>query len=152
MIDLDYEMDEFELRDITDDPSLAPHLADPAVLEMTYFEMPVRFVVNGTRVLGVEDRRWVALPLVGFSNWLMRSVQRREELVRTHPSSPTGDLVFQRRGDEVELRNPITRDLALCSLTELTSAAEAFHASVRQLLVSRFPLMSGLASWPEWFG
>ncbi|MDK3160302.1 hypothetical protein QPK87_27635 [Kamptonema cortianum] len=63
MIHLDFEINESTLAE---DASMKPAIANPAALQETYFEMPVRFQIGGVELLQIPqgDEVFLELPLV----------------------------------------------------------------------------------------
>lgn len=68
---LDFQVDE---RVLAEDRGHAPAAADPAVIETTYFTMPVRFSIDDRELFQRPSGAWLPQPVLGFATHLARSL------------------------------------------------------------------------------
>jgi hypothetical protein len=171
---IEFVVDEAVLRD---DLQETPRLADAAVLEMTYFVMPVRMCFGDVELLEWRSRApvpgfvgneagdlvqvefrdagsaWMALPLIGlvagFQEFLSRAEQERPFLV-TAPVEPL--LACIRREDHVHVKSEVNGRSASVPWREFVSAVGEFRNRVAELLSNRVPRVMEHPNWHSWFG
>jgi hypothetical protein len=73
MITLEIRIDEPSLKD---DLRFDPAGADVALLEETYFVMPVRLAISGQELLTPDG--WAPLPILGFARRLYEETRKLE--------------------------------------------------------------------------
>lgn len=137
-----------ELR--VDEAALAADAADAAhedatVLQMSYFEMPVRLLVNGVELFGSEP----PLPLLDVAVVGLRAVRRAAAEGSAAYGIPNvgATLSLRRAGTLLEMTTTPKGTQASAPATEAVEAWEAFARRVRALLHERVP---GLQEHPVW--
>jgi len=147
-ISLDFQID----QDVLEDDRASAAAADPAVVETTYFVVPVRFAVDGRDVLRMPDGTWLRQPMVGFSTELASSV---EEL-RVRGSSEctaadAGTLRLRLLDGTVRIECSLTGLVLEAPITELEEAIWTFREKVKTVLLAFAPEITRHPSWAKWF-
>jgi hypothetical protein len=94
LITIEFKITEDSLsEDMLSDPSHT----DVAILEETYFIMPVRACVNGVDMLAPTG--WAPMPLLGFARRLYEAAQRIAQVPGTRCYVPGGGDLQLRRID-----------------------------------------------------
>jgi hypothetical protein len=173
MTTVDFRLDEASL---VEDIQHSPESANPAALEETYFVMPVRLCVNGIELLeqpgrakrnvfiGADEQGlrqtqlpdetscWLPLPLLGFGTQVLQALNEtkpgREQKLNL---AGGGHLVFARHNDQIAVESSINGKRSSTQLAEALDAFRAFSEKVRQLLVTRVPVIQQHPSWRQWF-
>ena len=145
MIILEFRVDE---QAVQEDRESDPAAADVAVLEETYFVMPVRFCVAGQEML--MPGGWTPLPILGFARRLYeatRSLESGRE-ARCYVAGG-GDLKLSRQNKAIRIESPV--GVAHIDAESLKRAAEEFLGTVRDFLQQRVPVMMNHKYWKSWF-
>ena len=149
MVTLDFQVDESVL---SDDRRYNPAVADPAVIETTYFTMPVRFSVDDIEVLQTPSGSWLPQPVLGFATHLDQSLDNLRSTGSASCSvDGAGTLSFQRRGEQVQLTCSFNRIEVEVSIDDLDSAFKDFRERVAAVLRTRVPELTRHPSWSTWF-
>lgn len=148
-VTLSFQVDESVL---SDDRRYNPAVADPAVIETSYFTMPVRFSVDGTELLETPSGFWLPQPVLGFATHLDRSLDALRSTGSARCSvAGAGTLSFQRRGEQVQLTCSFNRVEVEVSIDDLDRAFKDFRERVEAVLRTRVPELITHPSWPTWF-
>jgi hypothetical protein len=172
MTNLEFHFDEASLAE---DMRHSPESATSAMLEETYFVMPVRLCVNGVELLEQPNREvknlfvarmghapqrfasvtescWLPLPLLGFAtHGLQRLRQVKGGDEQKLYLSGGGQLDFILNGERIAIKSSLNDRSSLAQLPEIVNAFQDFSESIRELLVHRIPSIQQHASWKQWF-
>jgi hypothetical protein len=146
---LDFRLDE----DVLDEDRRShPSAADPAVIETTYFMMPVRFSVGETDLLKSSNDVWLRQPLLGFATHMSLALSLlRSTGVATCSVAGAGTLRLQQRGERVRLSCSFNGAEAEASFDGLDAAIKDFRGRVEASLREHVPELTRHPSWPTWF-
>lgn len=148
-VTLDLQVDEAVL---SDDRQYNPAVADPAVIETTYFTMPVRFSVDDAELLETPGGFWLPQPVLGFATHLVQSLDALHSTGSARCSvAGAGTLRFQRRGEQVQLTCSFNRVEVEVSIDDLDKAFKHFREKVEAVLRTRIPELTTHPSWSTWF-
>lgn len=146
---IDFQVDEAVL---SADRQYNPAVADPAVIETTYFTMPCRFSVDKTELLETPSGLWLPQPVLGFATHLCRSLNALHSIGFARCSvAGAGTLSFQRRGEQVQLTCSFNRVEVEVSIDALDRAFKDFSERVEAVLRARVPELTTHPSWSTWF-
>lgn len=148
-VTLDFQIDENVLAE---DRQHDPAAADPAIIETTYFVMPVRFSTDGKEVLQTQRSEWLPQPVIGFTTHLALAVcELGSTGVATCFVDDGGTLRFERRGTRVHLTCSFNGVAAEIPIQELEGAVTHFRARVRDSFRALIPELTTHPSWSTWF-
>jgi len=148
-VTLDFQLDEHVLAE---DRRSDPAAADPAVIETTYFTMPVRFSIDERELLQASSAVWLPQPLIGLAAHLLLSLDvLRSAGSATCSVAGAGTLRLDRRGERVHLSCSFNGVEAETSFAELEGAVKRFHERVKETLHVLVPELTRHPSWPSWF-
>jgi len=103
-VTLDFQLDADALAE---DRQSDLSAVDPAVLETTYFMVPVRFSVDETELLATSSGVWLEQPLLGLATHMSLSMGiLRSTGEATCSVAGAGTLRLQQRGDQYPYRVP----------------------------------------------
>jgi hypothetical protein len=146
---LDFQVDE---KVLAEDRQQDPTVADPAVIETTYFVMPVRFAVDARELLQTPSSAWLPQPVLGFATHLALSVGAlRSTGTASCSVAGAGTLRFQQRGERVHLICSFNKIEVETPTTDLVVAVAHFRRRVEEVLRTRVPELATHSSWPSWF-
>jgi hypothetical protein len=148
-VTLDFQVDETVL---SDDRQYNPAVADPAVIETTYFTMPVRFSVDDAELLETPGSFWLPQPVLGFATHLGQSLDTLRSTGAARCSvADAGTLNFQRRGEQVRITCSFNGVEVEVSIDDLARVFEDFRERVEAVLRTRVPELATHPSWSTWF-
>jgi hypothetical protein len=146
---LEFRVDESALAE---DRRHDPAGADPAVVETTYFTMPVRFCVDHVDLLKTPSGVWLPQPLLGFATHLSLALHNlRSTGVAICSVADAGALHFQAHGERVRLVCDFNRAETEVAIDELDGAVRLFCQHVRDALRELVPELATHPSWSAWF-
>ncbi len=146
---LEFQLDESAL---VEDRRHDPAVADPAVIETTYFTMPVRFSVDNKEMLNTPRSAWLPQPLLGLAMHLSQALRNlRSTGVATCSVAGAGTLRFQRHGERVRLACDFNRVEAEVAIDELDGAVRLFYQRVEDAFRKFVPELATHPSWSTWF-
>nr|WP_285963858.1 hypothetical protein [Oscillatoria laete-virens] len=151
MIHLDFEINESTLAE---DASMKPAIANPAALQETYFEMPVRFQIGGVELLQIPqgDEVFLELPLVDVATSGLKCVKNLEsEKIAIYHLPGGWNLNFKREENTVTIESSVNGRFAKTGYAELVGAFEFFSEKVRSVLLAKIPELSMHPDWGHWF-
>jgi hypothetical protein len=144
---LEFRLDELSLRE---DIECEPGSADSAVLETTYFMMPVRFSIEDTELLGLGDDPWSELPLIGFATLLRETADLADGQTR-RLCFAAGDLSVERKKAKVRVSSILRKTGAELDVAEFAVATAQFLVRTRDFLVEHVPALRNHSEWGAWF-
>lgn len=171
MIMLEFQMDENALQE---DKVSDPLHHDIAVLQETFFVLPVRFIVNGIDMFGIHQNQrvfyglpndnkptfenkmiksyWLYLPVLSLAIVGLEKVRMAcEGKVSLYSLPGTGAyIMFQPSSTGIEVKTTFTNEFAQISCLDLITVFSEFADKVRGMILSVFPeLIShpNLSSW-----
>jgi len=146
---LEFRVDESVLAE---DRRHDPAGTDPAVVETTYFTMPVRFCVDHVELLKTRSGAWLTQPLLGLATHLSLALSNlRSTGVATCSVAGAGTLRLQRHGERVRLACDFNRLEAEVAIDELDGAVRLFCRHVKDALREFVPEITTHPSWSTWF-
>jgi len=126
-------------RVIEENRKLDPGTADAAVLQETFFVMPLRLRVRDVELLEWQGEGF-PLPLLDMATVGLSTARRLGHGATTSLRLPAnGNLYFERSGEDVLIRSTQTRRAERAPYEDLLRAWEEFATKVREFLVREFP-------------
>ncbi len=150
---------QFDGQSLTQDLGYAPERANPAVLEETYFIMPVRFCIDDIELFEQsrphpdERNSWLPLPVLGFATHALQALREIEPNSAKQVSlAGCGTLSLRRQDDRLSVTSSINGKTATATFAEIRDAFDNLCDEVRQMLVKHVPALQKHSFWPQWFG
>ena len=147
-VSLEFHMDQ---RVFAEDRTHDPAGTDPAVVETTYFMVPVRMSIHGAELLRTQTTAWVPEPILGLATHLVLVLEALRTRGAATCSVGGGTLHFHLYQGVVRLVCSYNKVEADVSLDELQVAFENFRSRVRDSLSQLVPELTAHPWWPEWF-
>ncbi len=140
-----------EARALAEDCSLDPVHEDPAVLEETYFVVPVTFRVDGHDMLGAPGAVH-PLPLLGFASHMLEALAKLgQNDIRQVSLAGGGGLRLRSMGPNVEVQSSLTDVTVVVSRQDAVNAFKQFASDVAHELTRRTPSFRAHPHWSTWF-
>jgi len=153
MIKLEFELDE---KVLLEDLEESPKEADTAALVVTYFLMPVRFIIDDKDVFYYKNERsnpGIEVPLMNLAiNGLshIKSLEDEDESFYLIPEA-YGDLFFKRiENNKIEIIFSKFDEKFIVDYDELLCAFEDFSERVKVFLRERVPELVDHSYWGKW--
>ena len=119
---------------------------EPDLLEWTFFELPVHFVIGETDL--TQGRR---LPLLGVGPVGLFRLRQAGEKGWSRILLDGGYIDFEVAGDQVTVYSAGNRRTTNVPYRELLDVWGAFAEGVRRFLIEEFPELVSHHNWGEWF-
>jgi len=145
---LDFQIDE---KVLAEDRQQSPAAADPAVIETTYFTMPVRFSVDGRELFQTQSSACLPQPVLGLATHLVLALDALRSTGVAKCSVAGGTLHLRQRGERVQLTCSFNRVESGVPIDELEAAIKSFRRRVEDSLRLLVPEITTHPSWPMWF-
>jgi len=157
MIKLEFTIDEEELADNLE---CSPVDADADLLDLTYFQMPTRFIINGENLFYfyfVDGRKTdpigLDMPLIGFAKDGCEYIKvlRQKESIQYNFIHSNGYILFRNISDnKVVIYFSDNKEERTVDYDELLHAFEEFSERVKSFLRKRVPELMEHPYWGEW--
>ena len=149
MVIFEFKIDE---NSLADDLKANPISANPAALQETYFEMPIRLSVNDVELFEFPGSHnpWLRLPLLDVATVGIEKVKRLKSEKNSTYYLPGGwELRFRKNDAFVTILSTINMKTVETSYDDIMESFLAFNVKVKSFLLESVPMLVDHPYWGE---